>query len=70
MMCGIWLKYQDQDTGCPDLIFADLFLVMVVDSPAKYTKEITKESPLRAQIQLIHVSVLPKSQSKLISTCS
>ena len=42
MMCGYFLKKQDQDTGSPDL-YLQIVLVMVVDSSVKYVKQITKE---------------------------
>ena len=37
------LRNQDQDTGSPDSIFADLFWIFVVDSSAKYTQELNKK---------------------------
>ena len=39
--CDMWVlaQNQDQDTRCPDSIFADLFWVFAVDRSAKYIKE-------------------------------
>ena len=38
MTCEFSLKNQDQDTGCPDSIFADFFWIFVVDSSVKIQK--------------------------------
>ena len=43
MTCGFSLINQDQDTGSPDSIFADLFWMFVVDSSAIYLKELEKK---------------------------
>ena len=56
MMCGFLLKNLDQDTESPASIFVDLFWMFVVDSSAKYIKELQKKRRTqRVHMQLIHV---------------